>query len=200
MTVIHFVRHGMVHNPQEILYGRRPQFRLSSTGRFQAEKAASCLGAYQIAAVYSSPLLRARQTARPIAAAAGVKLRISGLLNEVRTPYEGWPLSDFLQLEDIYRDIPHEYEQPQDLIERSRRFIKRVCHQYPNCHVVAVTHGDIILTIRMWAEQKSLTLQQRKQAAYYPAPGSITSLQADMAGRSLGLKYWKLEQDSTCPD
>lgn len=193
MTVIHFVRHGMVHNPQEILYGRRPQFRLSSTGRFQAEKAASCLGAYQIAAVYSSPLLRARQTARPIAAAAGVKLRISGFLNEVWTPYEGWPLAEFLKLPDIYRDIPDEYEQPHDLLERAQRFIKRVCYQYPNHHVVAVTHGDIILTIRMWAEKKALVPQQRMRENHYPAPGSITTLQANGSGKSLGLKYWELE-------
>lgn len=193
MTVIHFVRHGKVHNPQQILYGRRPRFRLSSTGRFQAEKAAACLGGYQIAAVYSSPLLRARQTALPIASTAGVKLHISGLLNEVMTPYEGWPLAEFLKLQDIYSDIPDEYEQPHDLIERALRFVKRICYQYPNRHVVAVTHGDIILTVRMWAEQKPLTRQHRMRQNHYPAPGSITTLQIDGFGRSLGLKYWEIE-------
>jgi len=195
MTVIHFVRHGKVHNPQQILYGRRPRFRLSSTGRSQAEKVASCLEIYPIAAVYSSPLLRARQTALPIASTAGVKLRISGLLNEVMTPYEGWPLAEFLELQDIYCGIPEEYEQPQDLSERARRFVKRICQQYPNSHIVAVTHGDIILTIRMWVEQKPLVLQRRMRLNHYPAPGSITSLQADMSGQSSGLKYWEIEQD-----
>lgn len=193
MTVIHFVRHGNVHNPQQILYGRRPRFGLSSTGRLQAAKAASCLGAYPIAAVYSSPLLRARQTALPIASSAGVKLHISGLLNEVFTPYEGWPLAEFLKLQDIYHDIPDEYEQPQDLIERAQRFVNRMCQQHPNRHIVAVTHGDIILTIRMWAEQKPLSFQGHMRLNYYPAPGSITSLQTDLSGRSLGLKYWETE-------
>ena len=28
-TVVHLVRHGEVHNPEKVLYGRLPGFRLS---------------------------------------------------------------------------------------------------------------------------------------------------------------------------
>ena len=31
-TTIHIVRHGDVHNPQQVLYGRLPNFRLSDMG------------------------------------------------------------------------------------------------------------------------------------------------------------------------
>jgi broad specificity phosphatase PhoE len=197
MTVIHFVRHGQVYNPQQILYGHRPRFRLSSIGQIQAEKASSYLTAYPIAVVYSGPLLRARQTALPIATATGVRLRISALLNEVRTPYEGWPLDEFLKIPDIYSGISDEYEQPQDLVKRAQRFIRQVCCQYSNDHVVAVTHGDIILTIRMWVEQKPLRSQQGMRLKTYPAPGSITALQVDLNGKPLGLTYWEPDQDAT---
>ena len=41
-TRVHVVRHGEVHNPDGILYGRLPGFRLSDTGRAQAAGRAAC--------------------------------------------------------------------------------------------------------------------------------------------------------------
>ena len=57
------MRHGEVHNPRAIFYGRMPRFRLSEAGRRQAEAAADYLAGAPLAAIYTSPLLRARQTA-----------------------------------------------------------------------------------------------------------------------------------------
>jgi len=190
MTFIHFVRHGEVHNPQQILYGRRPYFRLSAAGKLHAERAASYLRAYPVVAVYSSPLLRARQTARPIAASFGLSPRISLLLNEVSTPYEGRPLAEFLSLPDPYSNIPAEYERPEDLLARVRRFIRREARRFPGQHVVAVTHGDIIHTIWTWAGFITVASPAPGQARTYPAPGSITSVQVDAHGQALGVKYW----------
>ena len=39
-TVVHLLRHGEVHNPEKILYGRLPGYRLSDLGRAMAERAA----------------------------------------------------------------------------------------------------------------------------------------------------------------
>src|SRR5947209_20583375 len=66
-TDIYVVRHAHVHNPHDILYGRLPRFRLSELGLEQARKVADFLSGRNIEAIYSSPLLRARQTAEMIA-------------------------------------------------------------------------------------------------------------------------------------
>ncbi len=65
-TTITFIRHGEVHNPQRILYGRLPRFALSEQGRAEAQAVAATLRDVPVATVYSSPLLRARQTAQAI--------------------------------------------------------------------------------------------------------------------------------------
>ena len=82
------VRHAHVHNPQDILYGRLPRFRLSPEGRTQAEILARFLSTRDTAAIYTSPLLRARQTVafevaraafRLLAAQATLKVRDQAL-------------------------------------------------------------------------------------------------------------------------
>jgi broad specificity phosphatase PhoE len=67
-TVVHVLRHGEVHNPGKILYGRLPGYRLSELGRQMAKAAANALADRDIAHVASSPLERAVETAEPIAA------------------------------------------------------------------------------------------------------------------------------------
>ena len=42
-TIVHVMRHGEVHNPEQILYGRLPGYRLSDRGRGQAEAVAQWL-------------------------------------------------------------------------------------------------------------------------------------------------------------
>ena len=37
-TIVHLVRHGEVHNPQGVLYGRRDGFHLSVRGRAMADR------------------------------------------------------------------------------------------------------------------------------------------------------------------
>ena len=39
-TIVHVLRHGEVHNPEGILYGRRPGYHLSELGRAMAERVA----------------------------------------------------------------------------------------------------------------------------------------------------------------
>jgi broad specificity phosphatase PhoE len=62
------MRHGEVHNPEGILYGRLPGYHLSERGKAQAEAVAKSLAGNDIVAVIASPLQRAQETAAPIAA------------------------------------------------------------------------------------------------------------------------------------
>lgn len=65
---IHLVRHGEVHNPSRVLYGRLPGFGLSERGHEMAAAAAEELvrQARPLRAIIVSPLLRARESAAPI--------------------------------------------------------------------------------------------------------------------------------------
>ncbi|MGZ4531393.1 MAG: histidine phosphatase family protein, partial [Mycobacteriaceae bacterium] len=65
-TIVHLVRHGEVHNPEGVLYGRLPGFTLSDVGKSQAKTVASALDNHDITYVVASPLQRAQETAAPI--------------------------------------------------------------------------------------------------------------------------------------
>ncbi|MGH3915358.1 MAG: histidine phosphatase family protein [Pseudonocardiaceae bacterium] len=88
-TVVHLLRHGEVHNPEGILYGRLPGFALSEVGARQAELVAAHLGDHDVVAVLASPLLRAQQTAEPISARHGLDLITDESLIEAANVFEG---------------------------------------------------------------------------------------------------------------
>lgn len=92
-TRVHLIRHGEVHNPDRILYGRIPGFRLSETGRAQAIAAADMLADADIVAVIASPLQRAQETAAPIAARHGLPVDTDEDLIESANIFEGKPVS-----------------------------------------------------------------------------------------------------------
>jgi len=66
-TVVHLMRHGEVHNPTGVLYGRIPDFHLSELGRTMAERVAEHVKNRDIVHLVSSPLERAQETMEPIA-------------------------------------------------------------------------------------------------------------------------------------
>jgi broad specificity phosphatase PhoE len=74
MEKVHLLRHGEVYNPDNVLYGRLPGFRLSDLGVAQAKLAAEFLAARPVGYLVASPLERAQQTAAPIAAATGLSV------------------------------------------------------------------------------------------------------------------------------
>src|SRR5690625_286425 len=88
-TIVHLVRHGEVHNPERILYGRIPGYRLSDRGQQMAQCVADHLAGADIALVRSSPLLRAQQTAAPIAAAHQLEVASDQRLIESENRFEG---------------------------------------------------------------------------------------------------------------
>jgi broad specificity phosphatase PhoE len=88
-TTVSLVRHGEVHNPEKVLYGRLPGFHLSERGRRQAEVTARFLRERDVAAVISSPLERAVQTADPIAQWHGLAVRTDPRLIESSSVFQG---------------------------------------------------------------------------------------------------------------
>lgn len=88
-TVVHLVRHGEVHNPEGILYGRLSGYRLSPAGEEMAMLAAKALAGHDVRVVRSSPLERARQTAEPIAEQFGLEVETDDRLIESGNVFEG---------------------------------------------------------------------------------------------------------------
>ncbi len=88
-TTVHLLRHGEVFNPDKVLYGRLPGFRLSEAGEGMAERAAGYLAGRDVTYLASSPLLRAAQTAAPIAAEFGLDIVTDERLIEAGNVFEG---------------------------------------------------------------------------------------------------------------
>jgi broad specificity phosphatase PhoE len=182
-TRISLVRHASVYNPSNIFYGRLPGFPISKRGQLEAARAAQALKDLTIAEIVSSPLLRCRQTATEIRKYHHhLKLRQSSLITEVLTPFQGQP-SDVVDLKngDVYSGVDSKYEQPEDIQLRVQKFLFRMRRTFPEKHVVAVTHGDIVLFMMLWASRLSMTPLNKKKFATlglikeYPAVSSITT-------------------------
>lgn len=88
-TLVHVVRHGEVHNPGRVLYGRLPGYRLSDLGEQMAQRVADALGDRDIVHLVASPLERAQQTAAPLGAALGLEVGSDDRLLEAGNSFEG---------------------------------------------------------------------------------------------------------------
>jgi broad specificity phosphatase PhoE len=88
-TVVHLLRHGEVHNPTGVLYGRLPGFRLSEPGEGMARTAAEWFRGRDVTYLVASPLERAQQTAAPIAVALDLPIATDDRLIEAGHSFEG---------------------------------------------------------------------------------------------------------------
>ncbi|WEK12595.1 MAG: histidine phosphatase family protein [Candidatus Microbacterium phytovorans] len=88
---LHLVRHGEVHNPQRVLYGRLPNFRLSDDGRRMAQTAAEHVRdlGRPIASITASPLQRAQESAEPFADLFGLPVGTDERIIEPTNVFEG---------------------------------------------------------------------------------------------------------------
>lgn len=92
-TVVHLLRHGKVHNPDGILYGRLPGYRLAASGLAMADAVAASLAGHDITHLVASSLLRAQQTAQPIAAGHGLTIGTDDRVIEAGNDFAGAPVT-----------------------------------------------------------------------------------------------------------
>jgi broad specificity phosphatase PhoE len=88
-TTVHLLRHGEVHNPAKILYGRLPGYRLSEAGEAMARTAADWFAGRDVVHLVTSPLERARQTGRPLADKLGLEPVVDERIIEAGNAFEG---------------------------------------------------------------------------------------------------------------
>lgn len=90
-TIVHLLRHGEVHNPDGVLYGRIPGFRLSELGQEMAQRVADTFTARDADLVHlvASPLQRAQETAAPLARAFSQPIVTDERVIEADNHFEG---------------------------------------------------------------------------------------------------------------
>ncbi len=203
-TSVLIIRHADVHNPGDVLYGRLPRFGLSELGRQQAQHTSQALAAEPLAILYSSPQLRARQTARAIASAhPGLDVKITMLLNEVLTSWQGRSHSDLEQIGfDFYNNPMHPSDETlQNLWTRVQRFVSRTRRRHPGEVVAGVTHGDVAILARAGYMGMPIEVSSLRAPNIYPGKGSITRLVfgADLDGM-LPLRVEYSDPNGNVPD
>ena len=88
-TLVNVMRHGEVFNPEKVLYGRLPGYKLSVLGLQMAERAAQYFKNNNLSLIVSSPLERAQQTAAPTANLHNLKPQLEELIIEAENVFEG---------------------------------------------------------------------------------------------------------------
>jgi probable phosphomutase (TIGR03848 family) len=148
------VRHGRTPTTGKVLPGRAPGLHLSDAGRAQAEAAAQRIAALATApvAVYASPLERAAETARPIAQALGLRVRIDkGLLECDFGDWTGKSLRVLARRREwrTVQLLPGSFRFPggESFVEMQTRIVEavdRLAERHRGASFVAVSHADPI--------------------------------------------------------
>lgn len=95
MADIYLLRHGHYQNYRNIIPFRLPGFSLNNDGIKEAELASKYLVDKKISYIFSSPILRCRQTAMIVAKKLHLKFKISTLITETISPYQGMSLAKY---------------------------------------------------------------------------------------------------------
>jgi len=174
-----FVRHGNVHNPRNLIYGRLPRMRLSSTGLDDIERTACYLETKAVAAIYTSPLLRARQSAAIIAAhCPGAPVRRCAWLAEVHTSWQGESNAVVREIKGFSYYDPLKGDSDEtiaDVFARMNRALRLVLRRHPGATVVCISHGDPIKILRVGYSGKALTADHVRA----PDPGQASVVTFD---------------------
>ena len=203
MTIVYLVRHGAT----EWNHSRRAQgtadIDLNDEGRLQAEEAAERLAHAPLAAVYSSQLKRARDTAVAIAARHGLSVIEDERFQEIdQGEWTG------LHVDEIARRWPDRWgparhysrrpggESPQEVRVRALAALKEAVDRFPGGAIAVVSHGGTIRTL----SAEALGYDDRRSARIRGVGnGGVVQLDASISGGVLSLKGLK-RQDGASVD
>jgi probable phosphomutase (TIGR03848 family) len=146
------VRHGITDLTEKQLVGRSPGVHLSRRGQEQASALVGRLDGVPLAAIYSSPLDRALETAAPLAADRGLDVEVDGGLTEV--DYGLWAGQEFkaLRKTDLWRRVQQRpadarFPEGEAIREAQARIIgslETIVNNHPKESVAVFSHSDMI--------------------------------------------------------
>jgi broad specificity phosphatase PhoE len=180
-TVVHLLRHGEVHNPEGVLYGRLPGFRLSDRGERQAKLVAEFLAGRRITHVVASPLQRAQQTASPIGAMFRLEIDTDDRLIEAANRFEGLKVSvgdgalrSPRHWPKLWNPLRPSWGEPYlGIARRMLAAVYRAHAQATGGEAVCVSHQLPIWTVRRFLEGKPMWHDPRRRQC---SLASLTSL------------------------
>lgn len=170
-TIVHVMRHGEVYNPDGILYGRLPGYRLSERGQAQAQRVADALADRDIVLVVASPLQRAQETAAPVAARHGLTVETDDDLIESLNIFEGQRLSpgdgalrDPRNWRHLYNPFKPSWGEPyRDIVARMTTALDKARAKATGHEAVCVSHQLPVWTLRSALEGRRLWHDPRKR-------------------------------------
>lgn len=185
------MRHAEVSNPGNIWYGRLEDFVLSERGLRQAEALGVHFADHDIKAVYSSPLMRAVQTAEAVAQPHGLPVKIDEDLIESETKLQGMPgdmrlFRNPLNLRHFVNPFrPSWGESYASLRERLGRAIERMRDEHAGDEAVVVSHMTPVLVARLMFEGNP---KPPWRAGLLCRRASVTTIEFD-GDRYVGTRY-----------
>lgn len=185
MTLLYLVRHGVTDHTGQRLSGWMEDVHLSEKGREQADAVATLLARIQFRAVYSSPIDRTVETARPIAARHGLGVRLRRNLGEV--DYGTWTNRSFRSLArtKLWTTVqrypsgarfPHG-ETLREVQARAVTEVEKLAAQHPKQAICCVSHADVIRLVVAHFMGIHIDLFQRIVVG--PASVSVVGLDED---------------------
>jgi len=193
-TTVHVARHGEVENPQKILYGRQPGWKLSARGQEMAKVLGEWSKGVDLGALHVSPLQRAQETAAPIAKAHGIEITTDERLIEAGNIFEGKsfePGSGILKHPSAWRHLynpwkPSWGEPYEEQINRMLAAIFAANKAANGKDAIVVSHQLPIWILRSAIEGRSLLHDPRKRICTL---ASVTSIHFDDEGVISGISY-----------
>ena len=142
-TVVYLARHGQTPlNESGVLRGLADP-SLDETGRHQAQRLGAALGPRGLAAVFSSPLLRARQTAQPVGKRAGLEVTVDQcLLDRDYGPWTGISRESVTDQWGSVDRAPGVEPRP-TVRDRAVRGMTGIVQLHPGHTVVVVSHDAV---------------------------------------------------------
>ena len=191
---IHVLRHGEVENPEKILYGRQPGWRLSVRGQEMAQAVAEWSQDLNLGAIHASPLQRAQETASPIAAKHKLEINTDERLIEAGNIFEGKKFelgSGVLRHPASWWHLrnpakPSWGEPYSEQIERMLAAIFSARDAANGKDALVVSHQLPIWILRSAVEGRRLMHDPRKRICTL---ASVTSLHLDDEGMISGVTY-----------
>ena len=192
--VIHFVRHGEVHNPEKILYGLQPGWRLSERGIQMAQVVAQWSKNLNLGAIHSSPLQRAQETVAPIIDNHKLQLTTDKNLIEASNIFEGKKFelgSGVLKHPKSWRYLYNPWRPswggPYDqIINRMLKALFSARDAAGGKDAICVSHQLPIWILRSAVEGRRLLHDPRKREC---SLASVTSFELDSDGMVTGVSY-----------
>lgn len=178
-TTIYLIRHGEYQNSEQVLPLRLPGFPLNQAGAQQALQNAKYLKNKKITTIYSSSILRCKQTAQIIARELRKRVHYSKLILEVKSPAQGINLDKFNKLKKQYPGFPFSYpmhiknhgETVAEIYKRVYKFIFKIINKHLEENVVVVFHGDPIMILIYGLVNKNYNLIFHQNKKYIPKGG-----------------------------